>query len=541
MNRTKKLCGLLFAGLFASMAMFAGCATQDNGEHLFVNKTEFLRNEEIYVSAEQVGDQNTWYGLFRESDKIDGSVQAIRWQYVNRGGYFENTYYGLQHSTVVSDSRIRFANIPAGNYKIVLYARDDYKIACDICHIKVLSESIAKPQAPLSLTYTLKNPTDGLAEGEVGVTFDENSPASELIMYWANEDGVLQNYTALATVKITGLTQTIQMTDKTLIPAEATHLRAYSKNNAGVSDDYCEIALPAGCQYNYGGQPLSEFQVVSDIHISSTMENLAPQDSLQIHDDHFLAMCRDVAANSPQSDGVFVVGDIANNGRLAEWQHMEQLKNSVEGVPQFYFAMGNHDTILGMQNAKNYFFEFAKTDSIYYERVVGGYHHIFLGQENAGEFADMTPQQLAWLENTLASATAQQPNKPVFVYLHQSLANTVAGSLGGNDGQSWNGVLQENELRAILAKYPQVVMFNGHSHWDMNSEKNMFVKNDNLPNIFNTSSVGYLWSSFYIGEGVYLQGSQGYYIKVFEDKMLVLGRDFESGKWIPSACYEAKI
>ena len=93
----------------------------------------------------------------------------------------------------------------------------------------------------------------------------------------------------------------------------------------------------------------------------------------------------------------------------------------------------------------------------------------------------------------------------------------------------------------FISKYKNVLFFNGHSHWDLNSYQTMYTKDDNLPNIFNTASVAYLWSSYYLNTGEYLKGSQGYYVEVYEDKILVLGRDFTNSKWIPSACFIANI
>ena len=45
----------------------------------------------------------------------------------------------------------------------------------------------------------------------------------------------------------------------------------------------------------------------------------------------------------------------------------------------------------------------------------------------------------------------------------------------------------------------------------------------------------------FLNTGEYLKGSQGYYVEVYEDKILVLGRDFTNSKWIPSACFIANI
>ena len=83
-------------------------------------------------------------------------------------------------------------------------------------------------------------------------------------------------------------------------------------------------------------------------------------------------------------------------------------------------------------------------------------------------------------------------------------------------------------------------MFNGHSHWELNSEKSMYVRDEELPNIFNTASVGYLWTSYEVDTGEYMQGSHGYVIKVYKDKVMVMGRDFENEKYVPSAVFVAE-
>ena len=70
----------------------------------------------------------------------------------------------------------------------------------------------------------------------------------------------------------------------------------------------------------------------------------------------------------------------------------------------------------------------------------------------------------------------------------------------------------------------------------MDSESNMWHEPDR-PYIFNTASTAYLWTSYNIVTGENLDGSQGYYIYLYEDMVVVRGRDFASGKWIPAAQY----
>jgi hypothetical protein len=79
-------------------------------------------------------------------------------------------------------------------------------------------------------------------------------------------------------------------------------------------------------------------------------------------------------------------------------------------------------------------------------------------------------------------------------------------------------------------------MFNGHSHWYFDADRNIHVE-EGMPTIFNCSSVGYLWNDYNLVEGEYEMGSQGYYVRVYEDRIEVLGRNFEKEdrNWASSA------
>ena len=78
-------------------------------------------------------------------------------------------------------------------------------------------------------------------------------------------------------------------------------------------------------------------------------------------------------------------------------------------------------------------------------------------------------------------------------------------------------------------------MFNGHTHWILDSDNCMYDGKGETASIFNTSSVAYLWHSYDVPTGERMVGSEGYYIRVYKDKLLVLGRNFETGEWVSSA------
>ena len=140
---------------------------------------------------------------------------------------------------------------------------------------------------------------------------------------------------------------------------------------------------------------------------------------------------------------------------------------------------------------------------------------------------------MTWLKEKIEEN--RDPDRPVFLFLHQSLSNTVSGSL---PGEGWSGVDNENMLQNALKNYPEVMFFNGHSHWTMDSVGNMFEGENKLPcRIFNCASVAYLWSGYNVVTGEHLDGSQGYMVKLCDGKLYVLGRDFARGEWIPAAQY----
>ena len=394
---------------------------------------------------------------------------------------------------------------------------------------------LQKLKAPLSALYDLADSAGGFATGKITVTLAEGTSATDIVSYWASEKGRLDGYTALARFKVEGDFAECVIGKDVLIPTGATELWVYAANRDGVlSDAAYVIPLPENAASADFGQCLFEFQVVSDIHLNA--------DASHPYNVNFKNMLTDITQNSPNSVGVFVSGDIADHGLSDEYGQLVALHSLVEGAPPYFLAIGNHDFYHGEYADKiQQFLKHARLpdgknpNSVHYDFWLNRYHFVFLGNDAYpvdGVKTTLTRKTLKWLDQTLAKD--RRENRPTFLFLHQSLLGTVAGSL---KGQNWNGVVSEDAFREVLKKYPEVIMFNGHSHWVLDSERNYSPRSEALPAIFNTSSVAYLWTSYHKTEGEELAGSEGYYVRVYEDKVVVRGRDFASGKWLPSATY----
>ena len=540
-NFAKNVSSLVLTVIFVIFLLFSsvllvGC--KKNDVSLFVSKSKYMLGEEIVVTA--TGNNDEWVGVYREKDDVS-KVDPICKYPVFSEGFLSGQSYVLQRSAKFSESRKAFKNFPAVKYKTILFDKTNKILKTELFSVE--NKSLTKPVEPKSITYTQKYAGSGLADGILKVEFDKNTfNATELLLYWANESGVLDDWTMLSKVKISSNPFYYQFVSNTIIPPNATKLRAYSLNKLGVSENFCETDLDENSGYDMSSITLTKFQVVSDVHVAVKDQHLASQDAKQLHAEHLKLMAEDIVKTSKESSALIVVGDVANSGQESEWQKNAEILNSVSGLPPTYYAVGNHDLYNGSYKTQiGYFYKYANVQSVYYEKEIDGFHHIFLGSESnnkSGVDADLSETQLDWFENRLKELTKSEPDKQIFVYLHQSLYNTIAGSF---KGQGWNGVMQDVRLKQILKNYPQVYMFNGHSHWDLNSVGNRHDATKDLPNIFNTASVGYLWSSYDNPTGEYLKGSQGYYVRVYQNKVLVLGRDFEQGKYVSSACYEAKI
>lgn len=273
--------------------------------------------------------------------------------------------------------------------------------------------------------------------------------------------------------------------------------------------------------------PIISFQVITDTHVTTERDH--------IHNDHFGQALQDIAAHAANSIGIMHVGDITDRGLRAEYEEVARIwEVNKADLPPIWFTYGNHDVFLGEWSSQLKLYEcFTGMKGPYYDVWLQGYHFIFLGSEQGlKDFAYLDEEQLAWLDQRLGKEAS--PLKPVFVFLHQPLRDTVAGSL---ESQGWYGVTQDEELKAILAKHPQTIMFNGHTHWELEAGHTSFDGKGKTASIFNTSSVAYLWTN----EDEYKEGSQGFYVDVYEDKVIVRGRDFTTSSWIKSALFEVRL
>jgi hypothetical protein len=514
---------------------------------LTVNKTQFAVGEPIMVTATGV-DSKDWIGI-----AVRGSREAtIRWYYISTVG--NGNSYNLAQAPNIGGNLGHLADLPQGLYTVVLVERDrllsaDLTFSINISigdvedsengegfggDVTVNGSTPSVPDTiypPISAEYSQAG--NGYAAGTVLITMPvEALNKQNIIMYWADANGKLPGYSAHARKKVTSSVVSYTFSDSVIIPNGATRLLIYTENSSTgeLSEEFVSVDITN--TIGSLGTPNGAFFAISDVHIGS--KNGAK---------HFKLMLNEAIKLYPNGAPIFVAGDVTDNGYESQYIQLTELfdevmkQNGADGSKYpLFLAIGNHD----YPSAQTYFLSYATlpdgshpTDTCY-DFWLNGYHYIFLGGDNAsGLNATFTEQTLAWLDETLAQC--RDTSRPTFIFLHQPLYNTVSGSL---PGEGWHGVTNEDAFKAVVSKYPEVIMFNGHTHWELNSAGNIFEGTDELPiHIFNCASVSYLWSGFNITTGEEMYGSHGYAVELYDGKVVVKGRDFVNGEWISSAQY----
>jgi 3',5'-cyclic AMP phosphodiesterase CpdA len=141
------------------------------------------------------------------------------------------------------------------------------------------------------------------------------------------------------------------------------------------------------------------FPVISDIHIKRS----GNQDLKKLCDalDQLNRM-------APHQDALAVVGDLTHFGTLKEYNRFFDLFNhKKQPQAEAMFAMGNHEYLncLPSRIAQSRFLKMTGLPSIYYHRVIKGYHFIVLSPENRTKHGYYSLEQILWLSERLKQAT----------------------------------------------------------------------------------------------------------------------------------------
>ena len=385
----------------------------------------------------------------------------------------------------------------------------------------------------------------GYAYGQLTVSVNtwvnnnEGGCPMDAVVYWANESGKLPGYSSLARFKLSTRATTFEFSDLQIIPEGADRLIVYTAIHGTntLSDKSVVAMLPENSAYQSKGKPIMSFVVLSDTHLRSDDSHSA---NLKFKD-----MLNDVKTLVPDAAGIFINGDNIQSNKTTT--DLDLPKNQFAKIKEYgkticpdipiFMGVGNHD-LWPHSYASQLREIFASVatlpdgshpDSIHYDFYIDGYHFIFVGDDDNSDptYAKLSNDTLEWLDETIAEGYAEDaPN--TFIFLHQAVSNTIAGSLT-NYGQEWDGIINAVQVRNVLSKYPETILFSGHSHYTMDSVQNAYSGGSLWPTNFNTASLASVTD--------HENEAQGYIVEIYADTVLVKGMDFAANEWKASAQY----
>ena len=396
-------------------------------------------------------------------------------------------------------------------------------VFCILCIFIGEKNTAFAMNAGLKLKYNFTNSRGGNAAGTIELRSTNSSSDGEYKIYWANDSGKLSDFSRITTITVKeNETKTFKVGALNAIPKEANKIVAISNG-----------AIEAECIINASKLIMDNkkfsFGALSDIHIDGDGDDSANSiNDFENELQYFKSQNVALVGNS---------GDITRDGRTEDLAEVVK-KIQRFGLP-FYTARGNHDTLSTCGSMDEW--KKIESNGIIFDKVVNNEVFIFMGLNKADYTNPFSNEQISKLKSLLN----KYKDKRIFMFEH-----VFVGSVGNVNGLYPYSSLSDSgtagEFKRIIKDNKNVILFTGHSHLDFDlSRINEYAnvqdesgeygyrvhcpsasrprKNDEGNDSSNTYD--------------YKKGALGYLVEVYNDFILLKGRDFEQNKNLPYATY----
>lgn len=206
--------------------------------------------------------------------------------------------------------------------------------------------------------------------------------------------------------------------------------------------------------------PVMRFVATSDTHIETLGDTGCKRISSMLKTAYAMS---DADEDYKKLDAVVFSGDITDNGKKESFNAFATTTDNEirEGTQRLAVVAKAHDSYKYSYKSLDVFTE-ATGQEPDFHRVIGGFH--FIGVSRSKTRKHYSEDQIKWLDENIAEAVEDDPQKPVFVFQHEHVRDTVYGS-SKTDG--WG----LDVFTEVLTKYPQVVHISGHSHFPANDPR----------------------------------------------------------------------
>ncbi len=209
-----------------------------------------------------------------------------------------------------------------------------------------------------------------------------------------------------------------------------------------------------------GFVPVMRFVATSDTHINTIGDRGCQRVAKMMKAAYAYA---ESDADYKKIDAFTFSGDLTDNGLRDSFYAFTAVTNNElrEGTERLAVVAKSHDSYTYGNNSRKVFSAMTNQEADFH-KVINGFH--FIGVSRSDSISQYTDKQVKWLDENIAEAVKESPEKPVFVFQHEHVLDTVYGS-SKTDG--WG----LDTFTEVLNKYPQVVHISGHSHFPANDPR----------------------------------------------------------------------
>jgi len=211
------------------------------------------------------------------------------------------------------------------------------------------------------------------------------------------------------------------------------------------------------------------FGVMSDTHLG------APALSGKTPEERLIKAYEKFTGINPSMDAIITAGDFSDDGKEETFRSYKAIMDRYSTAKNNLLSMGNHDNydlygitenLTGTEAEKRFkdVFGFEPRQ----DKVINGYHFITVSTRDGAYNTTSYQVHKAWLEERLEKANAEDPHKPIFVFIHHTMDRTKL--IGSKQAEAKGS----GDLYDVFAKYPQVVTFSGHSHVSTMDPRNIW-------------------------------------------------------------------
>lgn len=375
------------------------------------------------------------------------------------------------------------------------------------------------------------NKVDNAIPGESG-TADDNIkqniillsgdlPVGVYTLRYEDANGTMSDYDDICELEITTPGEDVAYNG--FIPENCAPIGATAIGVYNASDEKVDEITLGSLDASHLNQKQYSFAAISDTHIGAQTAENDLKNALEYFesdaDIEFTTICGDLTLGGSETNLNLYKSIVANYA-----------------TKPVYAISGNHETNasfapLAMDSLTPY-----TGQDLYYSFTRGDDVYIMMGMYSSRAGCEFANGELQWLYETLEA----NRNKRCFLFMHlfprdgsgDAVDLDLAGDMLNNP--------QGKSFYSLLSHYSNVLYFHGHSH-----EK--FVLQEvngmnNYDNIFGCHSIhipSLAYPKHISGSELVADynASEGYIIDVYANSIVLRGRDFVSGKFLPIASY----